>query len=330
MLCRHPLSRLPFCLLVILLTVGAAAAHDATPTPRAPVPANEIRLPVVLSPAPPGDLPDAPIVYGDKILYWGPGTTPLPEIVTIRPDGTGKTQRTFGGTVAQYATQPAWSPDHERIAYNLFDRFGGRLTIIELNGDARRGDGPFGLAWLGDAAWSPDGQRLAFVGVEPDPDDPDIWITTPALVEATNLTPYLSSNDSDPAWSPDGARIVFRHEYHNGISLRAELAIMSDSGGDIIPLPSTGPDASAPDWSPDGATILYTGDVAGGGRGLFTVPVGGGAPTLLLPGATDGAWSPDGRYLVFVGADGRLYVAHADGGGAFLIDPSPYTATPDW
>ncbi len=319
--------RLPLlflCPLVILLTLGTAAAY----APRSPALANEIRLPVVLTPAPPRDLPAALVAYGDTFDYW-PGAA-LPEIFTIRPDGTDKTKRTSGSPVTQFASIPAWSPDHQRIAYNLFTRFGGFIDILTV-GDVRRADGQFGLAWAGDAAWSPDGRRLAFVGLEYSSDDRDIWIADlDPFSEATNLTPGLPGNDSDPAWSPDGARIVFRHEHDDGSGLRADLAIMSATGGDITILPATGPDAAAPDWSPDGATILYTGDVAEGVRGLFTVPAAGGGPVLLLPGARDGAWSPDGRYIVFVGANGGLYVARADGSDVFLIDPSKDAATPDW
>jgi len=57
------------------------------------------------------------------------------------------------------------------------------------------------------------------------------------------------------------------------------------------------------DWSPDGQTIVTgaTDDGTGQGAGLYTIPLGGGAPSRLVRGeAFDPVWSPDGGLIVYV------------------------------
>ena len=96
---------------------------------------------------------------------------------------------------------------------------------------------------------------------------------------------------------------------------------MDDEGAAIRILDAADPDAEMatvadrgdwPSWSPDGRTILYTGDAGGVGQ-LFTVPVDGGASTMLeLDGAAtdvpasayEAAWSPDGTRIAFVASSG--------------------------
>jgi len=69
------------------------------------------------------------------------------------------------------------------------------------------------------------------------------------------------------------------------------------------------------DLSGDGRTLAYTAKL-GEGRGLFTLPVSGGEPQLLVKITGQGAvpqWSPDGSQLAY--ADGYdLYVIPAAGG----------------
>jgi Tol biopolymer transport system component len=102
-----------------------------------------------------------------------------------------------------------------------------------------------------------------------------------------------------PAVTRDGASVAF-------VALRAgerRLTVMSSDG--TLPrtiAPSIRTQGSV-DWSPDGKSIVTgaTDDSTGQGAGLYTVPLGGGAPFRLVRGeAFDPVWSPDGGLIVFV------------------------------
>lgn len=59
----------------------------------------------------------------------------------------------------------------------------------------------------------------------------------------------------------------------------------------------------APAWKPDGRALTVAGLVEGVPR-LFTEPADGGTPVRMVnEPSTDAAWSPDGSFLVFSGAD---------------------------
>ena len=80
---------------------------------------------------------------------------------------------------------------------------------------------------------------------------------------------------------------------------------------------------SDPQISPDGKQVLYnvrTTDVAANRRSgrTYLVDVAGDAPRVWPStevAASEARWSPDGRRIAYV-ADGQLWVAQADGGGA--------------
>ncbi len=59
------------------------------------------------------------------------------------------------------------------------------------------------------------------------------------------------------------------------------------------------------DWSPDGRVVLYHSDDGPSGSNLWTVPMdGSGDPVRLTQpgfGSDDGQFSPDGRWLAFIG-----------------------------
>jgi tricorn protease len=112
--------------------------------------------------------------------------------------------------------------------------------------------------------------------------------------------------ETDPAFSPDGATIAFSGEY--------------DGNTDVFTVPVSGgvpkritfhPDADrVVGWSPDGAKILFRSNRESQSRytELFTVPAQGGpAAALPLPMACTGAWSPDGKRMVYAPLDGGQF-----------------------
>ncbi|MCY3782316.1 MAG: hypothetical protein OXG79_00855 [Chloroflexi bacterium] len=272
------------------------------------------------------------------------------ELVRVSTDGTGDTRLT---TDAAFDAYPSWSPDGSRIAF-ISDRHyaasgrypGPRLYTMSVTGadvqvlDTRLENSAAGLTASSDAAgragsdspdgyeslaehppqWSPDGRRLAFVGVE---DNRRRAIYT-VDAEGGDLR-RLTDTVSGPSWSPDGKRLAFAKPETNDVALYTIAADGSDARRlTHIPRKTWRPQRGEPDpqrawielvaWSPDGSNILYA-------CGGICVVAEDGTPTneILLPGDA-AAWSPDGSRIAIslireklkLG-DVMLYSAAADG-----------------
>jgi Tol biopolymer transport system component len=134
--------------------------------------------------------------------------------------------------------------------------------------------------------------------------------------------------DSNPIFSPDGTRIAF-HRWENGTD---SLVVMDAGGGNPVTLAAS--PANSQDcllghwtvaWSPDGQSLVFpTRENCMGSFDLNIVAADGSSPaTKLLADGTNsvnGAWSPDGNRLAFIGSVGTgtsgLYVADVPTGGA--------------
>ena len=144
-----------------------------------------------------------------------------------------------------------------------------------------------------DAAWSPDGQRIAYSSDRLG--NADIWVQSiSASAPPMRLTTHVA-NDTQPAWSPDGKFIAFRSERDSG-----GIYVIGVDGGGERQLTRFG---THPLWSPSGDEILFSGaepDTAGATR-FYLVNRGGGAPHTLASRVPEGftpinaAWHPDGR-----------------------------------
>jgi len=158
-----------------------------------------------------------------------------------------------------------------------------------------------------------------------------------ANVDGSDPQPFphtISLNDPiGPRWSPDGTEIVFQREgAANVIGNLYILDVTSGRAKQLTHLPpvSAGLHYMAPAFSADGRSVLFTmpTEVASGPNAgqlewdLWTVPVSGGQPSLLVKNAGFADAEPNGNSIAFVAvqSDGKgdptfgdAYTAMSDG-----------------
>lgn len=156
-------------------------------------------------------------------------------------------------------------------------------------------------------AWSPDGQRLAYVSFEQK--KPIVYVHTLATGQRRVVANFKGSN-SAPAWSPDGSQLAVVLT-KDGLS---QLYALNADGSGVRRLASSSGIDTEPSWAADG-NIYFTSD-RGGSAQIYRVPAGGGSAQRVT---FDGSYnvtprpSPDGRQLAFITRNnGRFQVAVLD------------------
>jgi Tol biopolymer transport system component len=232
-------------------------------------------------------------------------------------------------------TSPAWSPDGKNVAFVRGNNQEKRmhLYVVDADGDSTHlvADVPVGTG----ASWSPDGSRILFVArdglrtVSPSGGKPTLLVraTAPgsarwspdgrsiAFVQRKHgVFVFLADADGRnvrrltearfpivedfPAWSPDGKWLAYiddKFEIRTPPTFRPRIKIVRADGTGARTLTTLSPrTGGALSWSTDGRKIAFW-TVRGGTSGIYTVPVGGGTPHLLVKGlAGDPAFSPPG------------------------------------
>ena len=185
-----------------------------------------------------------------------------------------------------------------------------------------------------EAAWSPDGNRVAFSksdgqwGAE-------IYVIDADGANATRLSPE-GAYDAAPTWSPDGSRIAFENRRDNQSG--GHIFVMNADGTNRVQLTNNRQPNFSPAWSPDGSRIAYV---------TYREPAGANGTDIFLMNAdgthrehltSDGAgdldpeWAPDGSHIVFERA-GELLVVESNGTNLTRLTPprSIYVShAPDW
>lgn len=144
-------------------------------------------------------------------------------------------------------------------------------------------------------AWSPDGQRLAYVSYENDAPQIFIQNLTTGTREAVSSLPGLNNA---PAWSPDGQRLALTLSKDGN----SEIYILDLASRRLRRVTVNGDIDTEAAWSPDGRTLVFTSDRSGRPQ-LYTVEVTGGKPLRVVTEGRSNArarYSPAGDRLAFV------------------------------
>jgi TolB protein len=133
-------------------------------------------------------------------------------------------------------------------------------------------------------ALSPNGDKIAYQGVNPEGNDPGIYVIPFGGGEPVRLTHHES--DRAPDFAPNGSQLAYMST-QNGTW---DIYTVGVAGGTPTQVTSGGGSEGLPAWSPDGSRIAFVSD-AGGSWGIYVVSAGGGQPTKIGP--WDGANLPN-------------------------------------
>jgi Tol biopolymer transport system component len=251
------------------------------------------------------------------------------EIHVVNQDGSGDTTLGTG-------TDPSWSPDGTKIAFEDGADFGGELWTMNADGtDRHQVVGKNSNGFVSHPTWSPDGSKLAFSRTRC-VSDPEFYCTAVlAIVNSDGTGETTLGTDTyprQPVWSPDGAKIAFvDNSRSSDLCCYGEIFTINPDGTGQSELNVNPYDDESPDWSPDGAKLLAT--RVDPPDGLYTMNRDGTGVSPFIPNRFQGAWSPDGKKIVF-GANYEINVMNLDGTEQMQLtsghDGFVYAAESDW
>lgn len=209
----------------------------------------------------------------------------------------------------------SWSPDGKKIVLAVKSGARDALIVVDVKTKKRKKYTFDELNELFTAAWSPEGDRIAFIGLNRD--RTDLYLYNLKSGELQRLTDDWAS-DFEPNWSPDGTKIVFASQRNikNGDFPKEDLTnwatspynqtdlFVYDINTDrITQITDTPWNENYPIWANTENKIVYSSD-AEGVSNLYILDMDSGrqvAITNVLTGIFQPSLSKDDSRLVFAG-----------------------------
>lgn len=252
----------------------------------------------------------------------GRGYSFVAEVIESTPDGA---------VPAVPGPEPAQSVTLRALAWPLALIVLAGSAVFLVSGRAGSGsmDQPFRVMSFTDdpgtetmPAFSPDGNRLAYVWQRAKEEQGDIYIKVVGAGSAVRLTSSPGWH-LFPAWSPDGRFIAFFRAggIRNGLYL---IPALGGSERQIVSLDGNECGSGKIAWSADGTHVFASFGFGGKQSRIFSMAVASGDRTPITSprssdiGDYDPSISPDGRSLAFLRTSAAsvadLYVVQVSGG----------------
>jgi Tol biopolymer transport system component len=155
------------------------------------------------------------------------------------------------------------------------------------------------------ARWSPDGERIAFMGKEPG--RPWKIYIVPAQGGSPRRITDDERNEGDPTWSPNGESLMFGRPPHYVAesSVPKAIQILDLTTHNLSTLPQSD-GLFAPRWSPDGRYVAAM-SLNQTKLVLFDFKTGNWSELARFDRLHNPVWSRDGRSVFFQADAGTLY-----------------------
>jgi Tol biopolymer transport system component len=198
-------------------------------------------------------------MYNDIYLASALDGKVFKKLVSGERTGTFETLRFFNTSIA-------WSPDETQIAVPAKTGGEDALYLIDVPSGKIRRKLRFGLDAIYSPTWSPDGGRIAFVGIKS-----GLSHLYSVDLEGRDVRELLGGTYAvkDPAWSPDGSKIAYSTDEGEGTDLsrlifgKLRLALYDLGADEVEVLPRQSGSNTSVQWASDGKSLVYVSDRSG-------------------------------------------------------------------
>ncbi len=204
-----------------------------------------------------------------------------------------------------------WTPDGRFITAFIDTKDGDGIWNLDPNNNKP----PEFITTGHEAAWSPDGTRLAVLDHSP-------WIPSSEYTEKLRIIDVQNRNEETPfeikasvilatslSWSKNGKYIAFSLSTDHGSE---QIYILDVNTNIVSKITDDENDHWSPSWSPDSQFISYVKRSPKTFENSIVISTIDGKCKVSVPGITDVwsvTWSPNGKQLLFNWRNSNIYVA---------------------